>query len=154
VLARGRKLAGVLIELGGEFLGPSHAVIGIGINLRLPDAIAATIDQPAIDIATLTGAAPPSRNRLAGRLLARLIDTLDRFGERGFPAFHDDYARHDLLRGQPVRVHHAHGDHDGIAVGIDERGALRVRHGDQIVPYDSADVSVRVPKEAPLRGAR
>jgi BirA family biotin operon repressor/biotin-[acetyl-CoA-carboxylase] ligase len=143
VLARGAKLAGVLIELGGEFLGPCHAVIGVGINLRLPEDLRGAIDQPAIDIATLTGAAPPSRNHLAGRLLARLIEALDRFAAHGFAAFADDYARHDLLRGQAVRVHAGNGSRDGVAEGIDERGALCVRHGATLQRYDSADVSLR-----------
>jgi BirA family biotin operon repressor/biotin-[acetyl-CoA-carboxylase] ligase len=143
VLAHGRKLAGVLIELGGEFLGPCHAVIGIGVNLRLSAATTATIDQPAIGIAELTAAEPPSRNRLAGRLLARLIETLDRFAAHGFAAFRDDYARHDLLSGQPLRVHDAGGAFDGSGAGVDERGALRVRQGDTIRVCDSAEVSVR-----------
>src|SRR5512146_1462267 len=143
VLAGGRKLAGVLIELGGEFLGPCHAVIGIGVNLHLPDDVRAAIDQPATDIAALTGDNRPSRNRLAGRLLVRLIDTLDRFAEHGFGAIAGDYARADLLRGRNVRITAADGAHDGIAEGVDARGALRVRHGDVIVHYDSAEVSVR-----------
>jgi BirA family biotin operon repressor/biotin-[acetyl-CoA-carboxylase] ligase len=141
VLARGRKLAGVLIELGGEFLGPCHAVIGVGINLRLPDGVA--VDQPAIDLATLAGGAPPSRNRLAGRLLAQLIEMLDRFGESGFAAFHAEYAPLDLLDGQPLRIHDGAAIRDGVGAGVDERGALRVRHGDGVRVYDSADVSVR-----------
>jgi len=37
----------------------------------------------------------------------------------------------------------AHGAHDGIAAGVDARGALRVRHGATLRSYDSADVSVR-----------
>ena len=143
VLAGGRKLAGVLIELGGEFLGPCYAVIGIGINLRLPADVAATIDQPVTDIATLTGADPPSRNRLAGRLLARLIETLDRFAAQGFAATGADFARADLLRGKAVRVAAGDGARDGIAEGVDARGALRVRHGDTIATYDSAEVTVR-----------
>jgi len=143
VLARGCKLAGVLIELGGEFLGPCHAVIGVGINLHLPATVAASIDQPAIDIATLTGAEPPSRNRLAARLLARLVETLDRFAVSGFPAFRDDYARHDLLAGEPIRVLDADGTLDGTGAGVDARGALRVRHAGGMRVCDSADVSVR-----------
>jgi len=143
VLAGGRKLAGVLIELGGEFLGPCHAVIGVGINLRLPADVVAAIDQPATDIATLTGADPPSRNRLAGRLLARLMETLDRFAEHGFGAIAPDYARADLLRDKAVSVSAAGEARDGIAEGVDARGALRVRHGDTITHYDSAEVTVR-----------
>jgi len=144
VLARGRKLAGVLIELGGEFLGPCHAVVGVGINLRLPETAANAIDQPAIDLATLGGAAV-SRNRLAARLLANLIETLDRFAARGFAAVADDYARADLLRGKAVRVLAPSGTNDGVADGVDARGALRVRHGERIALYDSAEVSVRMP---------
>ena len=35
LLHAGRKLGGILIELQGDAAGPSAAVIGIGINLRL-----------------------------------------------------------------------------------------------------------------------
>jgi len=143
VLARGRKLAGVLIELGGEFLGPCHAVIGVGINVHLPEAVAASIDQPVIDAATLVGAATPSRNRLAGRLLARLVDALERFAAHGFAAFRDDYARLDALAGRPVSVHDGTRTHAGMAAGVDARGALRVRIGGEVRAFDSAEVSLR-----------
>ncbi len=143
VLAQGRKLAGILVELGGEFLGPCHAVIGVGINLRLSDAALERIDQPAIDLAALTGGAPPARNRLAGRLLARLIAVLDRFAAHGFAALHADYARYDLLRGRAVRVFTADAERDGIAAGVDARGALILRRGKALTHYDSAEVSVR-----------
>jgi len=140
VLADGRKLAGILVELGGEFLGPCHAVIGIGINVRLPED--AAIDQPYADLAQLC-ATPPSRNLLVARLLTRLDAALERFAKQGFGAFAAEYARHDLLRGQPVCVHAAAGKQDGIAAGVDERGALLVRHGSALVRYDSAEVTVR-----------
>jgi BirA family biotin operon repressor/biotin-[acetyl-CoA-carboxylase] ligase len=143
VLAQGRKLAGILVELGGEFLGPCHAVIGIGINLRLSDAARARIDQPAIDLATLMRGDLPSRNRLAGRLIARLIDALDRFAALGFAAFHADYTRHDLLHGREIRVHAAGDERDGIGAGVDLRGALILRRGKALAHFDSAEVSVR-----------
>ena len=143
VLARGRKLAGILIELGGEFLGPCHAVIGIGINVRLTPASLRGIGQPAIDLATLGVGDTPVRNRLAGRLLAHLVETLDRFATHGFADFQDDYARLDLLAGAPVRIESGTATHEGVAAGVDERGALRVRAGGALRTYDSAEVSVR-----------
>ena len=45
VLWRGQKLAGILIELQGDALGPSLAVMGIGVNVRLSDAVRSRIDQ-------------------------------------------------------------------------------------------------------------
>jgi BirA family biotin operon repressor/biotin-[acetyl-CoA-carboxylase] ligase len=95
------------------------------------------------DLSTLTDGDPPLRNRLAGRLLVRLIETLDRFAGHGFAAIAADYAQADTLRGKSVRVAAADGARDGIADGVDSRGALRVRHGDAIATYDSAEVTVR-----------
>jgi BirA family biotin operon repressor/biotin-[acetyl-CoA-carboxylase] ligase len=143
VLARGRKLAGILVELGGEFLGPCHAVIGIGINLRLGESDQAVIDQPAIDVATLAIDAMPSRNLLAARLATRLVAALDRFTTAGFAAFRDEYARLDLLSGRAIRVSARGEEHDGIAAGVDERGALLVRRGKALTQVDSAEVSIR-----------
>lgn len=143
VLAQGRKLAGILVELGGEFLGPCHAVVGVGINLRLPAQARARIEQPAIDVASLREGSLPSRNRLAARLIARLVDALDRFEAHGFAAFAPAYARSDLLRERAVRVLAAGASRDGIAAGVDERGALIVRHGKITTHYDSAEISVR-----------
>jgi len=140
VLIDGRKLAGVLVELGGEFLGPCFAVIGIGINLRLPAD--ARIDQPHVDLASLAGQ-PPSRNRLITCLIRRLIENLDRFAAGGFAGFQGDYAQCDALAGRPVRVQAGARALDGVANGVDARGALRVRHGNAVAAYDSAEVTVR-----------
>jgi len=141
VLADNRKAAGILVELGGEFLGPCHAVIGIGINLRLPPEL--PIDQPYVDLTELCGGQAPSRNWVVAQLLTRLVAALDRFAAQGFAAFNDSYARHDLLAGLVVSVSSGDTRRDGVAAGVDERGALRVHHGGEVAHYDSAEVTVR-----------
>ena len=141
IVAGGRKLAGILVEAGGEFLGPCFAVIGIGINLRLPDG--ADTGQPATDLAHVCSAALPSRHRVIARVAARLIDALDRFAAGGFGAFDRAFAARDVLAGKHIRVQSALGVRDGVAEGVDARGALRVRDGAALAVYDSADVSVR-----------
>lgn len=137
------KLAGILIELGGEFLGPCHAIIGIGINLHLPDATRAAIAQPVIDLDNICRDVAPARNRLATAVIARLYEALDLFAESGFAAFTEDYAKHDALRGRALRIDDPRGAFEGIGAGVDARGALRVRtaHGERII--DSAEVTVR-----------
>lgn len=139
LVANGRKLAGVLVELGGEFLGPCYAVIGIGINVRAPDV---KVDQPVTDLATLCGI-PPSRNVLVARLIENLATVTDTFAQGGFATFERDFAEFDALAGKPIRVHVGGAVKEGIAAGVDARGALRVRHGAETAVYDSADVSVR-----------
>jgi BirA family biotin operon repressor/biotin-[acetyl-CoA-carboxylase] ligase len=144
LVARGRKLGGILVELGGDSMGPCHAAIGIGLNLRLDASVAAAIDQPWIDLAALAGDRLPSRNRIVARLLARLFEALDRFAVDGFSAFAADYARYDVLQGQAVRVLRADQAQDGIARGVDERGALRVAFADRERRVDSGEVSIRM----------
>jgi len=143
ILAADAKLAGVLVELSGEFQGPCTAVIGIGLNIRVPDALRAEAAQPVTDVATLCGGEPPDRNLMAAALITRLASGLERFEREGFAAFVDDYAAFDILAGQPLRVIGAQGEFHGVGAGIDGRGALLVRVGSDLKRVDSADVSVR-----------
>lgn len=143
LVARGAKLAGILVELGGDALGPCRAVIGIGINVRLGARTAAVIDQPWIDLATLADGAAPSRNAIVAQVLTRLVAALDRFALEGFAGFADDYARYDVLRDRRVSVLRSDGHSDGIVCGVDARGALRVAFADGERAVDSGEVSIR-----------
>ena len=51
VLADGCKLAGVLVECRGERDGPVQVVVGIGVNVSLPQITSLAIDQPWTDLA-------------------------------------------------------------------------------------------------------
>ena len=142
-LERG-KLGGILVELSGEYQGPCAAVIGIGLNLRLTDALREQAGQPACDLAALTDGAPPDRNRVAAALISALVDGLRQFERDGFAGFVADYARHDVLRDRPLQLSGALGTFEGIGTGVDARGALQVRMADgSLRLVDSADVTVR-----------
>ncbi|HEX5305064.1 MAG TPA: biotin--[acetyl-CoA-carboxylase] ligase [Dyella sp.] len=138
------KLAGILVELSGEYQGPCAAVIGIGLNLRLTDALREQAGQPVADVAGLHGGQPPSRNRMAAALVQALAEGLVQFERHGFAAFVDDYAAHDLLRGCALTLSGAQGDCVGTGAGVDARGALLVELADGSTrAVDSADVTVR-----------
>lgn len=144
VLTTEGKLAGILVELSGEYQGPCAAVVGVGLNLRLTPALREQAGQPAADLASLTDGRPPERNRIATLLIAALIDGLQQFEREGLAAFATEYNRHDLLRDAPLRLSGALGEFDGTGVGVDGRGALKVRLADGSVRrVDSADVTVR-----------
>ena len=140
-----RKLGGLLIEGSGEHAGPVRAVIGLGINVRMPPAQARDIDQPWIDLATLAGTGLPARNRIAAALLATLVPALERFDQEGLPAFLSRYADFDALVGREVQVHGGNVDHVvGTALGLASDGALRVRLGDGAMrSFHAGEVSVR-----------
>jgi BirA family biotin operon repressor/biotin-[acetyl-CoA-carboxylase] ligase len=137
-----RKLGGILVELRGEPPGRTRAVVGIGINVRMPAAAAAEIDQPWTDLATLDGA-PPDRNRLAAAVVGATVAMLARFEREGFAPFVDRWARADALRDLPVRVVAGAGPVEGVARGIDRDGALRVETARGIERLLAGEVSVR-----------
>ncbi|WP_233843632.1 biotin--[acetyl-CoA-carboxylase] ligase [Dyella sp. 2HG41-7] len=143
VLADGGKLAGILVELSGEYQGPCAAVIGIGLNLRLTDALREQAGQPVCDLAELAQGTPPDRNRAAAALIASLVEGLNQFERDGFEAFLDEYAEHDALHGVPLRVSGPAGDLDGTGAGIDVRGALQLQTATGLQRIDSADITVR-----------
>ncbi len=143
-----RKLGGILVEGGGEHAGPVRAVIGLGINVRMPTAVAAQIDQPWCDLAALAAAppatSPPDRNALAAAVLARLLPALEEFDALGLAAFSARYAALDALAGQGVSVHGATATVHGTALGLADDGALRVRmdNGEER-HFHAGEVSVR-----------
>jgi BirA family transcriptional regulator, biotin operon repressor / biotin---[acetyl-CoA-carboxylase] ligase len=143
VSASGAKLAGILVELSGEYQGPSTAVIGIGLNLRLPPELHAQAGQPVADLAELAGGTPPGRNRTVAVLAGSLLGALERFDAEGFTAFAGAYAELDLLHGRPLRLSDAQGSFDAVGDGVDAQGALRVLRGNEALRIDSAEVTVR-----------
>jgi len=134
---RGRKLGGVLIETVA--VGERRmAVIGIGLNV-LPQPLTPEMNSgfgclqelwPDID-------APQALRRVAGPL-ARALKQFERDGLAPFAA---GYRQRDLLLGQPVLTTYP-GVPAGVAEGIDESGALRVR-ADTLHTLVSGEVSVR-----------
>ena len=65
------------------------------------------------------------------------------FAAHGFAAFQEQFARTDLLAGRRVRVASGAQTYEGVAAGVDERGALRVREAGTLRVFDSAEVTVR-----------
>lgn len=138
----GRKLGGLLVEGGGEVAGPARAVIGLGLNVHMPAAQAAAIDQPWIDLDTLAGTAV-SRNRIVAAVLARLLPALELFQQQGLAPFLQRYAALDVLAGRMVRVEEAGQLLQGVALGLAADGALRVQLGDAVRHVHAGEVSVR-----------
>lgn len=137
------KLGGILVEFRGEAGSPVGAVIGVGVNGRMPAAAAAAIDQPWIDVSTLAGGAPPARNALAAALLDALLPALDAFEACGLAPLLPDYAALDVLRGREVVLDTGAQRIRGTAAGVAADGGLRVRGADGERSWHAGEVSVR-----------
>ena len=144
VVAGGAKLAGLLVECRGERAGPVHVVVGVGINVCLPQAAAAAIDQPWTDLARLSSQdRPPSRNTVAVAVLGRLLEVLDQFGIEGLAPFLSRYAARDTLVGRQVRLTAGRQVIEGRALGLADDGGLRVDTGLGVQVFHAGEVSVR-----------
>ena len=143
VLWRGRKVAGILVELSGDALGPSAVVVGIGVNVRLSEAMRARIDQPAADLESACGR-ELDRNAVLGSLLAKLVDVLDGFAAEGFAPLREEWEGYHAYQGRRVTVTLPGGAVDtGIARGIADDGALLFESGNAVRRLHSGEISLR-----------
>ncbi len=142
LLADGKKLGGILVQLRSDVVSGTQAVIGIGINVRMPESHAAQIDQAWCDLSGLGGEVM-SRNALVAALLDAVLPALGQFEREGLSPFLSRWRRLDALAGKPVRVLEGPEVHEGVSLGISESGALRVRLGEQERNFHSGEVSLR-----------
>lgn len=142
VLKDGDKLAGILIETQSAPGGGTWTVIGIGLNLLMPDTMEAQLGRSAAGMPWL---ARMDRDALLAALLDGLADCLREFTARGFGAFSARWnLRHAwqgetvvLLDGGVVR-------HEGLAAGVDDSGRLLLDTDEGRITVMAGDVSLRV----------
>jgi BirA family biotin operon repressor/biotin-[acetyl-CoA-carboxylase] ligase len=142
IFYQGRKIAGILLDLSGESSGPFYVVLGIGVNLKIPDRAGREIDQPWADLSQ--SGVKLDRNYLAGKILEAVVLAVDGFSEKGLEAFIHEWERFDLLSGRVVEMHHEGKSMiTGVARGIDADGALLVERNGVTSRFHAGEVSVR-----------
>lgn len=143
----GAKLAGVLIEAQGDMLGPSAVVIGIGLNLRLPQNLLRQIGRPAAGLADSCPALP-DRNHLFAAILLELGNILREFGTRGFRVLHAEWESCHAMQNRPVRLTLADGSHlRGIARGVTNEGALLLETQAGVQVFHAGEISLTAEAE-------
>jgi len=145
LLAGGRKLGGILIELRAESAGPAYVVIGVGINCALGATLSRRVQEAGtmpIDLAEL-GVPAIDRNRLAAVLLGEIITGVLEFERHGLAPFAAEWSEADALAGRAVTLSLPGGEYLDLARGIDAEGALRVQGADAERLFHSGEVSVR-----------
>ncbi len=124
VLGADGKLAGILIEAQGDMLGPSAVVIGIGINVTLPQEILQRIDQPVSDLSQLTDTMP-HRNLLLATVLSELANVIREFSANGFASLREEWEKYHVFQNLPVQLLMPDESRiTGIVRGVNHEGAL------------------------------
>jgi BirA family biotin operon repressor/biotin-[acetyl-CoA-carboxylase] ligase len=137
LLLEGRKLGGILVEL---LPGALHAaVIGIGLNLRLPETMPTDLRNQS---AALDYHGNP--NKLLASILIELLAVLETFAVSGFTTLRE-----------PWMARHAHADapiqlladfappRSGVCRGVDADGALLLERDGKVERVLSGEVSLR-----------
>jgi BirA family biotin operon repressor/biotin-[acetyl-CoA-carboxylase] ligase len=139
-----RKLGGILIELSGDALGPSLAVIGVGLNVRLPASARRDISQAVTDLTSIARTREVDRNVLLAGIAAELTKLLERYAREGFAPFMAEWQRRHALHRKPVRVVLPDGSSArGEVVGVDADGALVLDDGRHRRRFVTGEVSLR-----------
>ncbi len=143
VLFHYRKLAGILIELQGDMLGPTVAVIGIGMNLKQSDCIRAHINQGATDLFSITGEIP-DRNKLLAALLIELVTVLREFECQGFAPFRDEWVHYHGFENKCVTLHLPDGSsQEGVVHGVGMDGSLLLQTPAGDRSYSGGEITLR-----------
>lgn len=142
VLKDGDKLAGILIETQSAPEGGTWAVIGIGLNLVMPDEVEALLGRSAAGAPWL---ARMERELLLAVLLDALADALRLFARQGFGAFTARWNLRHAWQGRSVVIlDHGQVLQEGLAAGVDDAGRLLLDTADGRTAVLAGDVSLRL----------
>jgi len=142
VYIHGEKLAGILIDLEGPVEGPSHSVIGIGLNLSMPENSAKKIDQDWTDLQTHT-TQKIDRNELSAQLIDCLKQRLVRFEKNGLVSMIDEWHTLDIYLNKKVSIITGHKSTRGICRGINSQGALLLEVDGKVKVIYGGEISLR-----------
>ncbi|MCG5501105.1 biotin--[acetyl-CoA-carboxylase] ligase [Ectothiorhodospira lacustris] len=140
ILVHGRKLGGILVEGHAQAGSGAGLILGLGLNLRLPEGL--PIDQPYGDLQGAGLDPAVSRNVLAARLLEALTDMLIAYPDPGFAAYRAQWLAHDACAGRSVVVRGTR-TLEGTGCGVDAGGRLRVLTAGGMELVEAGEVSLR-----------
>jgi BirA family biotin operon repressor/biotin-[acetyl-CoA-carboxylase] ligase len=134
ILRDHRKLGGILIELAS-----SAAIVGVGLNLRLPTELPDDVRDNAAALER-----DIDRNELLARLLVSLHGVLHEFGVGGFAALRERWLALNAYADEPVRILSEYSPPlEGRCAGVDADGALLLKTTGGVQRVISGDVSLR-----------
>lgn len=142
LLVGGRKVAGILSELGLTGQLVDHAVVGVGVNVNLdPLELGERLLMPATSLGHELGK-PVQRLVLLRAILSQIGRRWDEFA-MGVDLSQEWCQRLDTV-GRAVRVTSGARTFVGVAEGVDSQGGLRVRTADgHVHTVVAGDVMVR-----------
>ena len=142
VLHQGKKIAGILIEMTGEVGGACQVVVGVGVNLQLPEVIKQQITQPVTDLYSICGHAV-DRQIITAEIISEIISLLSDYDKTGFSKWQNEWLRYDAFKNKPILITGMQDPLHGIARGVDEHGNLLLETEGEMMKVYGGEVSLR-----------
>lgn len=144
VLINNKKIAGVLVEAEGQSDGLCHLIIGIGINVAMPELSGQAIDQPWSDLNSYANGAI-DRNELAKALIEKLDAVIAEYKESQLTELYETWNKHNAYKSKLIKLQSANTTKTGICLGVDTTGALLVEdlNTHKIQKFHGGEISLR-----------
>jgi BirA family biotin operon repressor/biotin-[acetyl-CoA-carboxylase] ligase len=143
VLVGKRKLAGILLELSGDPADVCHVVIGIGLNVNMRPSGQQAIGQPWTSLQEELGQVL-DRNELIIALNQQLERYLAIQLRDGFAALQTQWQSNHLWQGCAVALTAGNDPVEGVVVGVDRSGAIRLNVNGQEQSFSGGELSLRL----------
>ncbi|ASS75265.1 biotin--[acetyl-CoA-carboxylase] ligase [Tumebacillus algifaecis] len=127
ILFNQKKCCGILTEMHAEFDQIHHLVLGIGINVNIPQAdFPADIEHIATSLQAVKGT-PIARAKVVQTVLEELEPLYRQYvADGGFGTLREEWKAHNITLGNNIIAHTAQGTIEGRALDIDEFGVLLI----------------------------
>jgi BirA family biotin operon repressor/biotin-[acetyl-CoA-carboxylase] ligase len=141
VLVNNKKIAGILLELVGDPADVCHVVLGIGINVNMQKAD--EVDQQWTSIRLESGKST-DRNELIAELSKQLNSYIRRHQTDGFSDLQAEWEENHLWQSRSVSLIAGARQIDGVVLGIDGQGALRLNVDGVEKVFSGGELSLRL----------
>lgn len=142
ILFQKKKCCGILTEMEADHDQIHHLVVGIGINVNVPEEdFPEELSEIATSLQAVKGNKIP-RAKVVQTVLAEFEPLYRRYVDNGgFASIRDDWKAQSITIGRDIVAQTAQGEIRGKALDIDEFGVLLVEKEDgQVAKIYSADI--------------
>jgi BirA family transcriptional regulator, biotin operon repressor / biotin---[acetyl-CoA-carboxylase] ligase len=123
IMYQEKKLSGCLIDIIAESNGTSQCIIGIGINSNYYNYQVKDNGQEYCSLQSILGSYV-DRNNIAILIIKHLTEYIDRFDDKGFADFIEEWNEVDYLIGKTIKLVSGSHAYYGKYLGINSLGNL------------------------------
>ncbi|HBC47326.1 MAG TPA: biotin--[acetyl-CoA-carboxylase] ligase [candidate division Zixibacteria bacterium] len=142
-LLKGKKVAGILVELSAELDRVSYAILGIGINVNDgPNDFPSRLKSKATSICMIAGK-KIDRAELLRDFLYEFEKSYSNFHRYGLRFLGPELVKRSAVLGQKINITLGKKKIVATAIGFDQNGALRIRDKNGVTIIAAGEVSLR-----------